>query len=348
MTLQMRWRVVSISLVTMQRLLLSCMVGCLLWLLATPALGLPREVLYDQIISATARHYALDPALVKAVIKCESRFDPWAQSPRGAQGLMQLMPATQTLLGVTDVFDPQHNVTAGVRYLAMLRQTFGDNVTLLLAAYNAGPQAVIAAGYTVPPYAETQQYVRCVLDAQRHYHQNGLPQASASMLTARGRTCRSSPAGGEPVAVFESRSAARTAAHLAPGSPQCQCPTGAWCGDAELPRTSGIVYGPAHGRRGHHGAATSRADRAANPDIDSQHGLSSAVEPLAYLATWRTSHCHCGPGTTSAAGHYGACERRAAYVADHTAATLELGGAYSVRSGKALVLRVRVLRTATA
>jgi hypothetical protein len=187
MTLQMRWRVVSISLVTMQRLLLSCMVGCLLWLLATPVLGLPREALYDQIISATARHYALDPALVKAVIKCESRFDPWAQSPRGAQGLMQLMPATQTLLGVTDVFDPQHNVTAGVRYLAMLRQTFGDNVTLLLAAYNAGPQAVIAAGYTVPPYAETQQYVRCVLDAQRHYHQNGLPQASASMLTARGR-----------------------------------------------------------------------------------------------------------------------------------------------------------------
>ena len=187
-TLRMRWRVASISLVTMQRLLLSGMAGCLLWLLATPALGLPREVLYDQIISATARHYALDPALVKAVIKCESRFDPWAQSPRGAQGLMQLMPATQTLLGVTDVFDPQHNVTAGVRYLAMLRQTFGDNVTLLLAAYNAGPQAVIAAGYSVPPYAETQQYVRCVLDAQRHYHQHGLPQASSSTLTAQGRT----------------------------------------------------------------------------------------------------------------------------------------------------------------
>jgi hypothetical protein len=137
--------------------------------------------MYDQLISVAAQRYGLDPALVKAVIKCESRFDPWAQSPRGAQGLMQLMPATQTLLGVTDAFDPQHNVTAGVRYLALLKQTFGNNVALLLAAYNAGPQAVIDAGYAVPPYAETQQYVHCVLEAQQRYHQNSL-QVSASAL----------------------------------------------------------------------------------------------------------------------------------------------------------------------
>ena len=130
-------------LVGVRRLLLGSLLGYVLWGLVPPALGLPREALYDQLISGTAQRYGLDAALVKAVVKCESRFDPLAQSPRGAQGLMQLMPATQTLLGVTDVFDPQHNVTAGVRYLAMLRQTFGDNVVLLLAAYNAGPQAVI-------------------------------------------------------------------------------------------------------------------------------------------------------------------------------------------------------------
>ena len=179
-------------LVGVRRLLLGSLVGYLLWGLVPPALGLPREALYDQLISGTAQRYGLDAALVKAVVKCESRFDPLAQSPRGAQGLMQLMPATQTLLGVTDVFDPQHNVTAGVRYLAMLKQTFSDNVVLLLAAYNAGPQAVIAAGYTIPPYAETQQYVRCVLEAQRSYQQNGMPQASAGALTARGRAAERS------------------------------------------------------------------------------------------------------------------------------------------------------------
>ena len=170
--------------VVIRRLLLQSLAGCLLWGLVTPALGLPREAMYDQLISVTAQRYGLDPALVKAVIKCESRFDPGAQSPRGAQGLMQLMPATQTLLGVTDVFDPQHNITAGVRYLALLKQTFGENVALLLAAYNAGPQAVIDAGYAVPPYAETQQYVHCVLEAQRRYHQNS-PQVSASALPGR-------------------------------------------------------------------------------------------------------------------------------------------------------------------
>jgi Transglycosylase SLT domain len=150
-------------------------------------LGLAREAAYDQLIGVAAQRYGLDPALVKAVIKCESRFDPWAQSPRGAQGLMQLMPATQTLLGVTDAFNPQHNVIAGVRYLALLKQTFGNNVTLLLAAYNAGPQSVIDAGYAVPPYAETQHYVRCVLDAQRHYQQNS-PQVSATTLPGHQQT----------------------------------------------------------------------------------------------------------------------------------------------------------------
>jgi SLT domain-containing protein len=129
---------------------------------------------YDGLIVAAAQHYSLEPALVKAVIKCESNFDPRAVSPRGAQGLMQLMPATQVTLGVTDVFEPQHNIAAGVRYLAMLQQTFGSRVPLLLAAYNAGPQAIIDAGYEVPDWGETQGYVSCVLAARQRYREHGV------------------------------------------------------------------------------------------------------------------------------------------------------------------------------
>jgi hypothetical protein len=124
---------------------------------------------YDGWIVSAAHRHGLEPALVKAIIKCESHFDPQAVSPRGAQGLMQLMPATQATLGVVDAFHPQHNIEAGVRYLALLRQTFGTRVPLLLAAYNAGPQAVINAGYGVPPFAETQDYVSCVLHARQRY-----------------------------------------------------------------------------------------------------------------------------------------------------------------------------------
>jgi hypothetical protein len=82
---------------------------------------------------------------------------------------MQLMPNTQTLLGVSNAFDPQHNINGGVRYLAMMQDTFQGNVALMLAAYNAGPQAVISAGYTIPPYPETLQYVQCVLAARTQY-----------------------------------------------------------------------------------------------------------------------------------------------------------------------------------
>lgn len=150
------------------------LLGWVVWLLAAPVLGAPPTGVYDQLIATTASRHGFDPALVKAVIRCESQFNPLAQSPRGAQGLMQLMPATQTLLGVRDAFDPQDNVEAGVAYLAMLRRAFPDNLSLVLAAYNAGPQTVIQAGSSVPPIAETQRYVDCVLQAQDTYQQSGL------------------------------------------------------------------------------------------------------------------------------------------------------------------------------
>jgi len=153
----------------------SLVAGLSWWLVSSPVLvhGTTGEALYEQLITTTAQWQGLDPALLKAVIKCESGFDPWAQSPKGAQGLMQLMPSTQTLLGVSNPFNPQHNVEAGARYLAMLKQTFSGDVQLTLAAYNAGPQTVVAAGYTVPAIAETQQYVRCVFAAYERYRQSG-------------------------------------------------------------------------------------------------------------------------------------------------------------------------------
>ncbi len=129
----------------------------------------PAAPLYDGLIGAVARRYHIEPALVKAVIRCESNFDARAVSSKGAQGLMQLMPATQATLGLADAFDPLQNIDAGVRYLAALRRTFGTDRALLLAAYNAGPQAVIHAGYAVPDYRETQRYIACVENARRRY-----------------------------------------------------------------------------------------------------------------------------------------------------------------------------------
>ncbi len=132
-------------------------------------LYLQAATLYDDLIGATAHRYRVELALVKAVIRCESNFDALAVSPKGAEGLMQLMPSTQATLGVTDAFDPLQNIDAGVRYLATLRQTFGTDHTLWLAAYNAGPQAVIHAGYAVPNFSETQRYIACVENAQQRY-----------------------------------------------------------------------------------------------------------------------------------------------------------------------------------
>lgn len=131
---------------------------------------------FEDIINRSAARHGVDPALAKAVVKAESDFDSNAVSDAGAKGLMQLMPETAKLMRVRDVFDPEENVDAGVRYLKYLLKLFAQDVKLAVAAYNAGETAVLKYG-TVPPYAETRNYVKKVIRYQRQY--NKIYQASA-------------------------------------------------------------------------------------------------------------------------------------------------------------------------
>lgn len=114
---------------------------------------------FQKIIRAAADRYGVDADLIHCVIAVESNFDPKAVSPKNARGLMQLMPQTAAQLGVKDVFDPEQNVDGGTRYLSDLLKKY-SNLTLALAAYNAGPERVDQYGRRVPPYLETMKYVQ--------------------------------------------------------------------------------------------------------------------------------------------------------------------------------------------
>ena len=123
---------------------------------------------YDRLIRKMARLYNVDAALIKAVMRAESAFNPHATSHKGASGLMQLMPSTAQQYGVYDIYDPVQNVQAAVRYLSDLIERYRNNITLALAAYNAGENAV-DEHKGVPPYKETQNYVRKVLHFKKQY-----------------------------------------------------------------------------------------------------------------------------------------------------------------------------------
>ena len=147
---------------------------------ATGPSALPAGTPYAAEITAAASKHGVDPALLAGLVEQESNFDPNAGSPAGAQGLTQLMPATAASLGVTNVHDPVQALDGGAKYLRQQLDRFDGDVARALAAYNAGPGAVARFG-GVPPYAETQEYVRRV-------------QANAAEYRAAGATSAARPA----------------------------------------------------------------------------------------------------------------------------------------------------------
>ncbi|TDF82173.1 lytic transglycosylase domain-containing protein [Pseudomonas sp. H9] len=122
---------------------------------------------YAELVAEAAEANDLPAALLHAVIQAESRYNPNARSPSGAVGLMQLMPDTAKELGVKNAWDPASNLQGGARYLKRMLTLFDNDITLAVAAYNAGPDAVMRRGRVVPPYAETQRYVPKVLRQYR-------------------------------------------------------------------------------------------------------------------------------------------------------------------------------------
>jgi hypothetical protein len=151
------------------------------------------ETLANHVHTAAARH-GVPPTLLAAVIAAESEFNPRAVSNRGAVGLMQLMPMTAVLMGVRNAYDPHENVNGGARYLRDLLERFDHNVPLALAAYNAGPQAVVRHG-GIPPYPETRAFVARVMQRMREPKSGGVVMAAvaARPAPARVRLATSTP-----------------------------------------------------------------------------------------------------------------------------------------------------------
>lgn len=139
-----------------------------------PSLKLAHKVQYDRIVAEIARTYSLDSALLHAVISVESGYSPTAVSRKGAAGLMQLMPKIAKRYGVTDSFDPVQNLHGGARHLQYLLKTFDNDISLALAAYNAGEGSVLKYGNRIPPFRETINYVPQVLGFYQRYQAESL------------------------------------------------------------------------------------------------------------------------------------------------------------------------------
>jgi soluble lytic murein transglycosylase-like protein len=158
----------------------------------TAASELPAGTPFASEITAAAKRNGVDPALLAGLVKQESNFNPNAGSPAGAQGLTQLMPATAASLGVTNVHDPVQALDGGAKYLRQQLDRFGGDVARALAAYNAGPGAVERFG-GVPPYAETQDYVRKVQANAAEYRSAGSSPVTAAAATAAVPALSASP-----------------------------------------------------------------------------------------------------------------------------------------------------------
>ncbi len=133
----------------------------------------------DALVQEAAAQNGLDPCLILSIMRAESAFNRTAVSVKGAMGLMQLMPETATRFGVKNFFDPRENVLGGSRYLRWLLERFGGDVRLALAGYNAGEGAVEFYGYRIPPFLETQNYVRTIYARYSTIHLGAVPAAPA-------------------------------------------------------------------------------------------------------------------------------------------------------------------------
>jgi soluble lytic murein transglycosylase-like protein len=143
----------------------------------------------NAVINTISDRHHLDPDFISSVIHAESGFNPHAVSPKGAQGLMQLMPGTASKLGVSNAFDPRANVEGGTRYLSELLQRYNFDVVKALAAYNAGPQRVQQYG-GVPPYYETRAYVARIV---RDFNRKKIAQRKAAAAAAKNNRSRKTP-----------------------------------------------------------------------------------------------------------------------------------------------------------
>ncbi len=159
----------------------------------------PNVPTVEPLIRQAASKHGIDPALVKAVIAAESGFNPQAVSPKGAIGLMQVIPDTGARYGVTGdarrtaaqkLADPKINITTGVRYLSDLLRMFSGNLELVLAAYNAGEGAVQKHGNDIPPYAETQNYVKTVMQFYRYYNPMAEMNGAGGFMTVSANGAR--------------------------------------------------------------------------------------------------------------------------------------------------------------
>jgi hypothetical protein len=136
---------------------------------------------FDALIRENGARYGVDPYLIFCVMEQESQFKPWVVSPKGARGLMQLMPGTAAHFGVRRAFDPAENIMGGTKYLKQLLENFNGRVDLVLAGYNAGEGAVRKYGHNVPPYRETRNYVQRI---SKRYGQSRSAPAPVADATA--------------------------------------------------------------------------------------------------------------------------------------------------------------------
>ena len=165
---------------------------------AKPQALKPQEL--NEVINSISDQHHLDPDFISSVIHAESGFNQHAVSPKGAQGLMQLMPGTASKLGVSNAFDPRANVEGGTRYLSELLERYNFDVIKALAAYNAGPQRVQQYG-GVPPYYETRTYVARIV---RDYNRKKIAEqkaAAAAAKAGRNKPAASTPAAARPASV---------------------------------------------------------------------------------------------------------------------------------------------------